>query len=397
MNRTKIVCTLGPACDDDDKIRAMLRAGMNVARINFSHGDHAAQLARIERVRRIAKELKIIIAILGDLQGPKLRVGEIANGFVMTYADREIILTTREVPGDEHEVHLPHPDLVHDVKPGQHLLLDDGQLEFVVVSTTETDMRCKVVNGGPLSSHKGVSAPGANLSLSALSDKDRDDAVFGAEQQLDYLALSFVRTAEDVKGFASFPCTTLNQYLYPNGWLITGMIKMGAYDFIEKPLSLDRVVRGVGGGELVEDVHDNGTGHLVVAVGHVVVEGFLLVGRAGRNLPAVKQDHRFVGFGKRLGDPHRHRYRFRLAGGAAGLRQKPPGHRLPAPPCHCGRCHRPCYHCSFLSRPNSPRSPLLACFHRHRYADSLSPAQERRAKLLAIPLLWRYPQLDRTL
>ncbi|HET7375760.1 MAG TPA: pyruvate kinase, partial [Anaerolineae bacterium] len=203
MNRTKIVCTLGPACDDDDKIRAMLRAGMNVARINFSHGDHAAQLARIERVRRIAKELKIIIAILGDLQGPKLRVGEIANGFVMTYADREIILTTREVPGDEHEVHLPHPDLVHDVKPGQHLLLDDGQLEFIVVSTTETDMRCKVVNGGPLSSHKGVSAPGANLSLSALSDKDRDDAVFGAEQQLDYLALSFVRTAEDVKKLRS--------------------------------------------------------------------------------------------------------------------------------------------------------------------------------------------------
>ncbi|HZY45204.1 MAG TPA: pyruvate kinase [Anaerolineae bacterium] len=199
MNRTKIVCTLGPACDDDDKIRAMIRAGMNVARINFSHGDHAAHLTRIERVRRIAQEMKAIIAVLGDLQGPKLRVGEIANGFVMTYADREIILTTREVPGDEHEVYLPHPDLVHDVKPGQRLLLDDGQLEFIVLGTTDTDIRCKVVNGGPLSSHKGVSAPGANLSLSALSDKDREDAVFGAEQQLDFLALSFVRTAEDVK------------------------------------------------------------------------------------------------------------------------------------------------------------------------------------------------------
>lgn len=203
MNRTKIVCTLGPACDDDDKIRAMMRAGMNVARINFSHGDHAAHAARIERVRRIAQETNAIIAILGDLQGPKLRVGEIANGSVMTYADREITLTTREVPGSEQAVHLPHPELVHDVKPGQRLLLDDGQLEFMVLSTTETDIRCKVVNGGPLSSHKGVSAPGANLSLSALSDKDRGDVVFGAEQQLDYLALSFVRTAEDVKKLRS--------------------------------------------------------------------------------------------------------------------------------------------------------------------------------------------------
>jgi pyruvate kinase len=199
MNRTKIVCTLGPACDNDEKIRAMLRAGMNVARINFSHGDHATHKTRIERVRRISKEMNVVIAILGDLQGPKLRVGEIADGFVMTYADREITLTTRPAPGTEQEVHLPHPDLVRDVKAGQRLLLDDGQLEFVVISTTETDIRCKVINGGPLSSHKGVSAPGANLSLSALSDKDRDDAVFGAEQQLDFLALSFVRTANDVK------------------------------------------------------------------------------------------------------------------------------------------------------------------------------------------------------
>jgi pyruvate kinase len=199
MNRTKIVCSLGPACDDDAKIRAMIQAGMNVARINFSHGDHAAHLTRIQRVRRIATEMGAVIAILGDLQGPKLRVGEIANGFVMTYTDREITLTTRAVPGSEEEVQLPHPDLVHDVKPGQRLLLDDGLLEFKVISTTPTDIRCKVVNGGPLSSHKGVSAPGANLSLSALSDKDREDAVFGAEQQLDFLALSFVRTADDVK------------------------------------------------------------------------------------------------------------------------------------------------------------------------------------------------------
>jgi pyruvate kinase len=133
------------------------------------------------------------------LQGPKLRVGTIAGGSVLTRAGHEITLTTRDVPGDEHEVHLPHPDLVQDVKPGQRLLLDDGALEFVVQATNATDIECRVITGGPLSSHKGVSAPGAHLSLSALSDKDREDAIFAVEQRLDYLALSFVRTANDVK------------------------------------------------------------------------------------------------------------------------------------------------------------------------------------------------------
>ena len=199
MSRTKIVCTIGPASDSVERLQAMIRAGMNVARINFSHGDQAAHAARIAHVRRAAAEEGAVIALMGDLQGPKLRVGAIGGDYTMTRVDDEIVLTTREAPGDRGEVHLPHPELVREVKPGQRLLLDDGQLEFVVLDTTETDIRCRVVAGGPLSSHKGVAAPGANLSLVALTEKDRADVAFAVEQELDFLALSFVRNGRDVR------------------------------------------------------------------------------------------------------------------------------------------------------------------------------------------------------
>lgn len=198
MLRTKIVCTLGPACDKDELVRAMIRAGMRVARINFSHGDHATHAARIARVRRLAQEENVVLAVLGDLQGPKLRVGQIEGDSVMLQAGQEIVLTLREVPGDAHAVTLPHPELIAAVAPGQRLLLDDGQLEFVVAEANPPDIHCTVITGGLLGSHKGVSAPGAQLALSALSDKDRIDARFAVEQQLDYLALSFVRTGDDV-------------------------------------------------------------------------------------------------------------------------------------------------------------------------------------------------------
>ena len=198
MPRTKIVCTIGPASDRVETLRAMIRAGMNVARINFSHGDRAAHLKRIAAVREAAQAEGAIIALLGDLQGPKLRVGAIEGGSLTIRAGDEIVLTTREAPGRAGEVHLPHPDLVREVQRGQRLLLDDGQLEFVVLDTTESDLRCKIVTGGVLGSHKGVSAPGARLSLSALTDKDRADVRFAVEQQLDFVALSFVRSGRDV-------------------------------------------------------------------------------------------------------------------------------------------------------------------------------------------------------
>jgi len=198
MPRTKIVCTLGPACDAPGVLRDMVRAGMDVARINFSHGDHASHARRIADARRVAQEEGRTVAILCDLQGPKLRVGEIAGGAVELPPDSTVTLTTRAAPGDPREVHLPHPDLVADVQPGQRLLLDDGALELCVESKTDMDLVCRVIVGGRLGSHKGVSAPGAALSLSSLTEKDRADAMFALDQQTDYLALSFVRRASDV-------------------------------------------------------------------------------------------------------------------------------------------------------------------------------------------------------
>jgi pyruvate kinase len=171
---------------------------MNVARINFSHGNHADHAQRISLVRGVAAREGTIVALMGDLQGPKLRVGDIAGGSVAIAPGNTLALTTRAVPGSSQEVHLPHPDLVADVQPGQRLLLDDGQLELQVESKTDTDLICRVIVGGQLGSHKGVSAPDSTLTLSSLTDKDRQDARFAAEQDLDYLALSFVRSAQDV-------------------------------------------------------------------------------------------------------------------------------------------------------------------------------------------------------
>lgn len=199
MPRTKIVCTLGPACDAPGVLRDMVRAGMDVARINFSHGDPPSHARRIADVRRIAQEEGRTVAVLCDLQGPKLRVGDIAGGAVELRPGSAVTLTTRAVPGDSHQVNLPHPALVAEVQPGQRLLLDDGVLELRVESKTETDLVCHIVVGGRLGSHKGVSAPGASLSLSSLTAKDRADALFAIDQQADYLALSFVRRVADVQ------------------------------------------------------------------------------------------------------------------------------------------------------------------------------------------------------
>ncbi len=198
MSRTKIVCTLGPACDAPDVLRDMVRAGMDVARINFSHGDYDSHARRIADVRRIAQEEGRTLAILCDLQGPKLRVGNIASGAAELPPGGTVTLTTRNVPGNSQQVNLPHPDLVADVQPGQRLLLDDGALELLVESKSDTDLVCRTIVGGQLGSHKGISAPGASLSLSSLTDKDRTDAAFAVAQQADYVALSFVRRASDV-------------------------------------------------------------------------------------------------------------------------------------------------------------------------------------------------------
>ena len=197
MRRTKIVCTLGPASQSEETLREMIRAGMDVARINFSHGDHETHARNIALVRRLAQEEGRVLAVMGDLQGPKLRVGEIAAQVTLREGE-DFNLTTRSVPGDDREVNFPHPEVMGDVRPGDRVLLDDGLLELEVLETTPTDIRCRVVTGGPLKSHKGVSLLGVSLNLPSLTEKDREDAAFAIQQGVDYLALSFVRRAEDV-------------------------------------------------------------------------------------------------------------------------------------------------------------------------------------------------------
>ncbi len=197
--RTRIVCTLGPSTDSDEMVRGLIRAGMDVARLNFSHGDHATHAARIERVRRIAIEEGATIALLGDLQGPKIRIGMLTNTPVMLADGATFTLTTRVVEGNSEIASIDLPELPHAASPGNRILIDDGAIELRVISKTETDVVTQVVEGGELKSRKGVNLPNVPLQLSALTAKDRVDAMFAIEQELDYLALSFVRRADDVR------------------------------------------------------------------------------------------------------------------------------------------------------------------------------------------------------
>jgi pyruvate kinase len=196
---TKIVATIGPSSRDPEMIRRLIRAGMNVARINFSHGDHETHGAVIEHVRRIAKEEKTVVAILCDIQGPKIRLGTVADEPRLLEVGDTLTLTTEDVPGEDGVISLPHPEFVQDITVGTALLLDDGNLEFEVTEANSKKLTCKVVIGGELKSRKGVSAPNATLTLSAITEKDRHDIEFALKQNADYIAMSFVRSADDIR------------------------------------------------------------------------------------------------------------------------------------------------------------------------------------------------------
>ena len=196
--RTKIVATIGPSSQDEQIIRRMIRAGMDVARINFSHGDHETHGATIASVRRIAYEEGVVVAIMCDIQGPKIRIGKVPNEPMMLNQGDKITLALNGSGGDR-VIPLPHPEFIQDIKPETHLLLDDGQIELIVRQATTTELVCEVLVGGPLSSRKGVMAPNAHLSLSAITDKDREDIQFALSQNTDYIAMSFVRTENDIR------------------------------------------------------------------------------------------------------------------------------------------------------------------------------------------------------
>jgi pyruvate kinase len=198
MPRTKIVCTIGPASRSPETLEQMMRAGMDVARLNFSHGTPAEHLEVITAVRRIAERMGRSIAILQDLAGLKIRIGEVASGAVTLEAGARFTLTTRQVLGSRQEVSVPYPHLTEAVQPGDSVLLSDGDLELEVLGTTEEDVHCRVITGGTLASRKGVHLPARSVTAPTFTGKDRDDLAFGLRYGVDYVALSFVRTAADV-------------------------------------------------------------------------------------------------------------------------------------------------------------------------------------------------------
>lgn len=199
MRKTKIVCTIGPACDSQDMIEKLAIAGMNVARLNMSHADHTHTAVTIKNLRIVSEALGKPIGILADLQGPKIRIGTISETADLK-PGQDYTLTTRDVPGNSREVSLPFKELPQSVKPGETLLLDDGLIELKVEAVTGTDINTKVVRGGELKSKKGINLPHTSIKIPSITEKDVNDLEFAIDQDVDMVAMSFVRKPEDVLG-----------------------------------------------------------------------------------------------------------------------------------------------------------------------------------------------------
>ncbi len=199
MRRTKIVCTLGPATDDYSVLKSMIRAGLNVARLNFSHGTHEDHKRRIDMVKRARKEMGVPIAILLDTKGPEIRIKTFKDGKVELKKGDEFTLTTREIEGNSKAVSITYAELPHYVQKGTRILVNDGLIELIVKSVGATDIVTTVQNDGELSNRKSINMPGTEIDMPYLSDVDRSDIVFGIEQDVDYIAMSFVRSVDDVR------------------------------------------------------------------------------------------------------------------------------------------------------------------------------------------------------
>lgn len=199
--KTKIVCTIGPASRDSGMIEALIEAGMNVARLNFSHGSRDEHAENIERIREISARMEKPVAILQDLAGPKIRIRTFAQEPVKLEPETEFVLTSRDVQGNAREVSVTYHDLPREVKAGDTLLLADGTVEMTVsrVDIARGDIICRVVVGGELSSHKGINLPSGSISVPLMTEKDEVDLAFGIAMDVDYVALSFVRNARDVE------------------------------------------------------------------------------------------------------------------------------------------------------------------------------------------------------
>lgn len=228
--RTKIVCTLGPASSDRDSVRRLIQAGMDVARLNFSHGSHEDHKRLIEHIRAVADEEEKVVPILQDLQGPKIRIGPIKNGGVLIHKGQKLVLTTKPMEfGTRERIYINYATLPEDVSPGGRILIDDGALELEVEAVHDGEVLTEVVVGGPLRSRKGVNLPDIRTNTPSLTSKDIGDLEFGLAMDVDLIALSFVRDVEDVMNLVS--------RVRDSGKLVTVIAK------IEKPEAVRKIDR----------------------------------------------------------------------------------------------------------------------------------------------------------
>ncbi|AIQ57507.1 pyruvate kinase [Paenibacillus borealis] len=199
MRKSKIVCTIGPASESLENIKKLILAGMNVARLNFSHGDFEEHGARINTIRQASKELGKTVAILLDTKGPEIRTGKLEVEPIELIQDEYLTLTTEEILGDQNRISITYNNLPNDVQVGSTILIDDGLIGLTVVDIQGTEIKTRIVNGGTIKSKKGVNVPGVSISLPGITEKDTNDIVFGIGQDIDFIAASFVRKASDVQ------------------------------------------------------------------------------------------------------------------------------------------------------------------------------------------------------
>ncbi len=283
MPLTKIVCTLGPSTESPEVIKEMLRAGMTVARLNFSHGSAAHKRETVDKLRRITQELGVTLALMGDLQGPKIRVGTLPDpGFTLREGQR-VTLTAEEIRDPSREIPFPHPEIIPDVHIGDRILLDDGTLELEAVAESPGRLECVVRVGGLLTSHKGVNLPGAKLQIPAMTAKDYEDARTALALGLDYLALSFVRRATDIE--------MLRTYLQQQAG-VTSPRRAG-----ENPHRIPAIVAKIEKPEALEDL--DAIVHAADAV--MVARGDLGVETAPEQVPLAQK--RIIRLCNRLGKP----------------------------------------------------------------------------------------------
>ncbi|MDO3681441.1 pyruvate kinase [Paenibacillus ehimensis] len=254
MRKTKIVCTIGPSCESVEQLKKLIEAGMNVARLNFAHGEPAEHSSRIANIRQAGKELNRPIAIMIDIKGPEIRTGKLLEASYTLKQNEQVVLTTEPVLGDGRRIPVSYPDLPKDVSVGTSILIDDGLIELKVEEIAGTEIRCRILNGGVLKARKGVNLPGVSTSLPGVTERDIEHIRFGVREGIDMIAMSFVRKAADVLEVRHL----LEQYGAPDIQIISKIENLEGVDNLDEILEASdglMVARGDLGVEIpVEDV-----------------------------------------------------------------------------------------------------------------------------------------------